>query len=753
MLAVMEVQDPFGELHSQQHLYVGLGALLIATRSTQSKVYGASSLFSSCLRRLPEYALQEQRDVKAEEPETLSDVPTELYEELHEIFGSASGGWKPLRMLVRWHAIALLREAILDNVIDFETVGRLIEICELEGAFAEQAQLQNAFLASTWPGDSEVSASIASCFRMHRRDVSYRQMTARLLDTGKPFRWISHNWILPLVHQAVTDVVHESTQVGSHAGSALVAAIMRSIGFCELKISPENRSEERPVKVSKKVRSKIDKDSSKQARRWLRGSEMVAYREDTVEVSTTGAFVELLADIVSGVLAVRGLSKARLTKTLVELEVVTRRAAMLYTRREEKYVQKRSELIRLSLLLLIMVMLPARSEHSSEVSQFSSSLELLSGMCIDPESELLMAKLLTTIASKTDQWTGKCDAFKHLDAMIQGLLKNASRSNDLTVKSMIHRVILDAAFQFADCSKMREHMDWALELEEYLDSVVSITRQLDSQTPLRHSHSRATGFRWKATLGEWVPKTPGSAKLQNTATRTSSTGAPGQQRIASDSTRESSVVSDVSTTPTSVKSPINRHPDHKCAEGFTKIPPHSVQIVIYRPANVSAGRRHSAPIFTSGSCKTSPVSSPAKAEKRKHESTSDVSYNQISRVISICIHSKDTVWEERDCVRQKHEEKDELACETTPASQRVSQIQRSSSTMGIPIKSDTIRQYNLRGRRSTEIVVKEFDMEIRDYCNRACQKLQMRPGQRSGINLPDEMIYDDNEYSEDELGF
>lgn len=124
---------PDGHFRIYEAIFGWLSGLL---RSTEAKlaVPHPKSLFGMCLQRFPaalaEIEAWDRHD--AEENGTLSlwdssNASVELYGQL-ESFGSAELGWKPLKLVVRAHALSMLVKAVKEGLFEPEFVSLLAEL-------------------------------------------------------------------------------------------------------------------------------------------------------------------------------------------------------------------------------------------------------------------------------------------------------------------------------------------------------------------------------------------------------------------------------------------------------------------------------------------------------------------------------------------------------------------------------------------------------------------------------------------------
>lgn len=129
--------------------------LLVATSTEGEKRWnGTRSLFSSCLRKMPDYieleehfaALDKEED---DDDENNRDISQETYTYLEAQFESVPGqGWRAFKQVVRAHGTSLVCDAFADQILGLETLQVLVTHCLNSSAWDEAEQLLLSFLAN-----------------------------------------------------------------------------------------------------------------------------------------------------------------------------------------------------------------------------------------------------------------------------------------------------------------------------------------------------------------------------------------------------------------------------------------------------------------------------------------------------------------------------------------------------------------------------------------------------------------------------
>ncbi|KAF4966439.1 hypothetical protein FSARC_5883 [Fusarium sarcochroum] len=137
---------PDSQYRIYEAIFGWLGGLLSST-DPLSQTAHPKSLLGMCLRKVPgALAVIEEwdRQAAAKEGSTFkwesSKASTELYEQL-EGFGTASLGWKSLRLVVRAHALCLLAEAVTEGLLEPPFVRLLADLCLSLGCNEEASRL------------------------------------------------------------------------------------------------------------------------------------------------------------------------------------------------------------------------------------------------------------------------------------------------------------------------------------------------------------------------------------------------------------------------------------------------------------------------------------------------------------------------------------------------------------------------------------------------------------------------------------
>lgn len=226
-------------------LYNGLDALLKGTeKSTRPQSCGARSLFSLCLRRVPDYITAEQAWHESQDDDDDVDVCSEVYSVLENMSSASREGWKPLREVARAHGVAMLSAAIREGLID-HVVGRgLVFLCIHALAFDEAETLLDSLVSSLdaasrplsvysklFDSDSTACLGTLDVFasRSGRHGFQYRQLE-KLLDARiLPVEWVATTEFAPTWGRVVQSISHGDQDYGD-AARLLITAVMLACG-------------------------------------------------------------------------------------------------------------------------------------------------------------------------------------------------------------------------------------------------------------------------------------------------------------------------------------------------------------------------------------------------------------------------------------------------------------------------------------------------------------------------------------------
>jgi len=141
-----------------------LDVLFRATCPKRTQVAASKSLLAMCLRRVPAYIgeLDEwgKKDAEARGTKSTlndSEISFEVYTEL-ELFGTAQG-WRQLCLVARAHGIRLIQDAVLEDLLEDDAVGLIIQLCLEHVPQAECSGLIDSYIYRQYPDPTSMTDS------------------------------------------------------------------------------------------------------------------------------------------------------------------------------------------------------------------------------------------------------------------------------------------------------------------------------------------------------------------------------------------------------------------------------------------------------------------------------------------------------------------------------------------------------------------------------------------------------------------
>lgn len=176
-----------------------LHALLVATAApppvktssaalSQVTTTNTKSLMAMCLRKVPEYIGEleywEQRDAEEEGTKSalhVSKVSNEVYEAVQDMLPS-SRGCSHLRTIVREHGMRVVRDAVVEGLLDDSFSLLLVALCFRTKAYLEAEGLLEVVLDRSYPKPK----SVDSTFDEGRRLAPLRMLRELARESGRP---------------------------------------------------------------------------------------------------------------------------------------------------------------------------------------------------------------------------------------------------------------------------------------------------------------------------------------------------------------------------------------------------------------------------------------------------------------------------------------------------------------------------------------------------------------------------------------
>lgn len=546
-----------------------LEALLRAT--TPEKTIDNSrhrSLFSTCLRQIPNYIAEEQRLTTNDDPENESDIASEVYTDL-EAFGSApDAGWEALREVVRAHGVSLVGEAIQEGLIELALSRHIVSLCLGLAAYDEAECViesmvlfvksppfptkgrttlcaGNSHPINKWakshlfhaPPLTDEASRIMGALKYYvlqtgRHGFMHRQ-TAAMLDAGVfPVELISSKTMI----ECWNGVIRSVTQQDDHAQSAallLQIAISQSYRRSltakastqvhDLRLRAWEYNTAGPTLRSYKSGQAVKTAVESQA---VGSVEAGAGPEDT-EKALQSTFSNILT-VLSAINVLRSsksgldssypdfLSMAILQDMALEIHQALELAKVTSCANRLRSVPV--EPLRLPLLSAGLVLLVSRKAGAEVSPNQVRDLATLASLPSSNESLGNAGSFLGEIARCCDE-AGSGDGFRFIQVTVQNLSSIAdSNMYDTPTRRLCGGIAHAAAFAFSESTGQPKHLNWALDVE------YAITRTFDDlpkavvdKTPARAVMRNNCGYKWEEGICEWIAKTPSLALQHLTA--------------------------------------------------------------------------------------------------------------------------------------------------------------------------------------------------------------------------------------------
>ncbi len=512
-------------------LYNGLDTLLRGTaRPTRCGISGSRSLFSVCVRKIPDYIAAEQAWHELQDDEDDVDVSSEVYNELENMGSTGIEGWKPLREVVRAHGVAMLSNAIREGLID-HFVGRgLVIICIHASAFDEAealleslvstlshifrpARVESVFL------DSDDTACLTTLDLFARKSgrfgFQYRQIEGLLRDRTLPIEWVATAGLAPIWGRLVQSISHVGNEYADAAKLLITAATLAcgahhssvSSAIHQLRCSSITgvwASVAGPaIPTIDRFGNVLDADAGFTCALNNTVSSLMAIlyaidiiqREHSVELpnSQTYAFAllkQLNADILRAFELPSSTLGADRTSAISRRRTVTVLMVMFLSLRERQINNGSTS-----------------APEPTSISEVTAAVARLADDNV-PDAASWVAALVAGIArccarASTGQ---EFDYIQKLTQNVASVAKERSYSTQL--RHQFACFASTAAMEYAEKTGKALHIQWALGMEEDVMKHRRASARSIVQTPHKRAVDQSQGYRWEEGICEWIAKTP-----------------------------------------------------------------------------------------------------------------------------------------------------------------------------------------------------------------------------------------------------
>ena len=527
----------------QDGLYTGLEALLKATKKgTPTRPQGARSLFSTCLRNVPAYIAMEQYWIDQEDDHKDTDVALNTYVDLESLSSAGNGGWKPLREVARAHGITIIGDGIKDGSVGPAIARGLIILCLQASAYEEAEVLIKCMLTRlsriampSKPSDclfvpqTSVALQILREFsnQTERRGFLFSQLNSLLSAKIVPVEWISSQDMVSCWNQVIVSITRQDSY--ANEGVALlktaVALSCGSGGTSKAYQIHEHRLRSRMVRKYSKIGPWPATCASKADRSLAEDNCLDHANHKARQIST--ALTNTISNLLTVLLSITIVSWEQHPSDISFAHGLTREVLLgLALESGEREMVSHD--------------IPTSSSHSIHATR--SSLPLLANVISTKSVEMrnqsrqsrlddrdLLTRMKTTIGltdelasflcatAHCSEQAGSGTAFYYMQNIVTWLFDLASGpSSGHTTEQGLEHLAVKAALEFAEQTNERDHLDWALEIEESIDHRDTESRLRQESRSTGHvMKEQAAGFRWEEGICEWVAQTPAPTQRQS----------------------------------------------------------------------------------------------------------------------------------------------------------------------------------------------------------------------------------------------
>lgn len=211
-----------------------LHALLTATAESSPDTTrgGGKSLMDMCLRKIPEYIgeLEHWEQQEAEKRGTKStlqnsEISSDVYDAVEAMLPPGRG-CPQLRMVVRAHGLTVVRDALVDGLIDDGFSILLVSLCSKTKSYLEAEKLLEVLVDRSYPKPK----SVGSTFDEVRKLAPLKTLRDFALESGRP------QFMLRQLSRLISQQLLPSTWLSTKEFSAIWSGIIKSLsrdGICD----------------------------------------------------------------------------------------------------------------------------------------------------------------------------------------------------------------------------------------------------------------------------------------------------------------------------------------------------------------------------------------------------------------------------------------------------------------------------------------------------------------------------------------
>lgn len=515
----------------------GLVALLKATHCGKSPLTsGCRSLFSTCLRQIPNYIAEEEHVADADDQDVDIDISSAVYSDLEEFGSMPGGGWEPLREVARAHSISMVIDAIEDGILGLPVTRHLFYLCLDVCAFDEAQRIIESLTRLATPTDQLLSkkarqlshdlheivnslGSLAS--RSGSNGFLYRHTAAMLDRCILPTSWISSKSMVGTWNKAIQSIAQEDENAQS-AAILLHTAVAMSyrkadatplLDVHDIRLDLHVASH-RPVLRSGSSGQISESNVHLQRSSTISGNSLS--EETNGGVRST---VSNLLTVLSAIMCLRvpggplhsDACNTWITTLLNDLSLGALRAIDTMTQDPipNHLLKLHVDSLRLPLLAAGLAEVSS-SGCSSHVSQPRFPwLSNWTSFSSSTEDSSFAGSFICAVARCCGRARSE-DPFEVVQAIVQDLIKASKLiCYDEQTRKICSDLALAAAFAYSEDTSRPSHLDWALQVELDLTGKAANTpKPALARTPARSIRQSKSGYRWEEGICEWIAMTP-----------------------------------------------------------------------------------------------------------------------------------------------------------------------------------------------------------------------------------------------------
>ncbi|RYO81162.1 hypothetical protein DL766_006579 [Monosporascus sp. MC13-8B] len=502
-LTAMKPQMSPDRYSDHEAIYRSLETLLAATSDRPRENRGPRSFLDMCLRKVPQYIteLGAWEKQEAERKGTFfalenTNTSMQVYNELESL--GATQGWRHLRVVVRADGLRAVKEAVSEGLFDDAFLELLVDLCTVTGAPDEAEELVEAMVQREYPYPPTPDVSFAELSplqplatlwafanRTGRSSYFLRQHTL-LLSTGSlPQDWLGTREFESVWSLAVRAIAKEGPATDAEE------FMTRSISLLSTRKQPLGGRHE-SLQLEKEI--------------------SLANQQALVSALATIAAISSLGENEIQSSSLSEADAAKVSRISARLQYILQSSLAEVNTRNRNHMSVGTRLLHLALFL---------STESRNVGARDIAKESIEAVCTQPteyktaREERLRQQYNTTISllSSTARSLGRglsLPSHDCLDRLFRRLETLGLES------SILERMKAASAFTLAQQTHNVRDLIYAEKLNP------------DSENRIEDGHHGSqiqcpfTGYRWDATIGEWVTVSPVKQRPQ-----------PGRRRLRS----------------------------------------------------------------------------------------------------------------------------------------------------------------------------------------------------------------------------